>query len=67
MTNNTKLTFEVIYDGDLLDTLDCDKNLQTNLESLWLVYDEEYGLSEAYDYVEEWITDLTLNPVYADC
>lgn len=64
--DSNKLTFEVIYCGDLLDTLNCDDQLQTNLERLWDKYDEEYGLSEAYDYMEEWITDLTLNPVYAD-
>ena len=64
--DSNKLTFEVIYCGDLLETLNCDNQLQKNLERLWVEYDDEYGLSEAYDYMEEWITDLTLNPVYAD-
>lgn len=60
------LYFEVCYEDDCLLELQASDlpNAQSILEALFDQYDEEYGLSGAYEEVGEWVTELTLNPVY---
>jgi len=60
--------FEVCYLNDLLiEVQDKDmKDIQSILEGLFDTHDEAYGLSDAYDDAAEWVTDLTLTPVYRD-
>ena len=58
------MNFEITYTNELLATCSfCDLSADY-LESLFVQYDEEYGLSESYDLVSEWVTDLILSPVY---
>lgn len=61
--------FEVTYKGDLLAEIQCSdvKNgldLQRKLEALWAIHSDNYDLANEYDEIKDWITDLTLNPVY---
>ena len=58
------MIFEITYLGDLLATCAINNLSIKFLESLFYQYDEEYGLSESYDEVGEFVTDLVLGPVY---
>jgi len=62
------LYFEVCYEDDCLLELQASDlpNAQSILEALFDDYDEEYDLSDAYNEASEWVTELTLNPVYND-
>jgi len=65
---SSTLYFEVCYGGDCLLELQASDlpNAQSILEALFDDYDEEYDLSDAYDEASEWVTELTLSPVYND-
>ena len=56
--------FEITYDGELIATCLIQDLSIGFLEELFVLCDEEYGLSEAYETPSEWITDLRLALVY---
>ncbi len=59
---------EICYDDDCLLELPIEQaaNLQAILEALYSEYDEDYGLSDAYEEPGEWVTELKITAIYND-
>ncbi len=62
-----ELLIEVSIDGDILASIAAPfTNIQSELEGLWDTFDEEYGLTDAYENRQEWVAQLTLSPYYKE-
>jgi hypothetical protein len=64
---------EISYDDDHLADIFFEEfegkpsgTLQALLESLWDIYNVQYGLSDAYNEPGEWVTDLQIAAIYKD-
>ncbi len=55
---------EIFYSGNLLSNCSITQLTADFLESLFVEYDEDYGLSGAYEEVSEWVEELELRPIY---